>query len=1034
MADSKSAQLQAYKAAASSYQARVQTATTKDEALKLSLSAAENFMGALSLSSSAREKKELKAQCSLLMDVADRIKNVNPWTPLAAMDETTTKNEAIGNWATEVSKFKANSVSDGIASQSNPFVAAENMHPQPIDSPPLDLISATLESSPRLLEGYVNPPPHTFGTLISLSDQHPSPALLDADKEFANPEDLLTATSPHVDARSGVNSGQKLTTDSTTSIHPTVARPQETPSLAPASYIRRLAQPTSSRKLTKKEEIRLWKSSFVNGFKCPPWNKDPLSSEFVLADGEDLFTDVPDLSLSAYQQQFFKGWIRARNALPPSSTFSNDANKTGPSMTASRSIDLVQDAASDCSVVASLCAGIARAEQGHDQLLANLIHPFDKNRGKPVMSSNGKYVVRLNFNGCWRKVVIDDRLPMSHTHRLLHVIDRQNPALLWPALLEKAYLKVRGGYDFPGSDSCSDLWTLTGWLPEQIYLQETNTVSAEVWNRVFKSFSYGDVLVTLGTGKMSTRQERELGLEGQHSYAVLDLKETEHDKLLLIKNPWVEGKGWCGSRPSLGHAPDKNGIGTTGDGVNSQENLHATTFWIGLEQVVQHFESIYLNWNPGLFRHRQDIHFEWTIEEHGVIGDCIVENPQFSFSARKSDVVWLLLCRHFRDASRDVKDESDAFNDGSIRPDSQIYSSGEPLKGYMSIFVCDGKGEQLYIKETYLESSRYVTTPQTLLRWDSKSDSRYTIIIDQDELPASPYTFSLSAFSNSPITLEPATQKYPFQTIAKDVWTKATAGGNPGSLRYFENPQYSVEIRDKSSLAILLTSTNPANLLHVKLVLGHGKRIYGIQRRDILVDSGDHRGGCVFAEFEDIQPGLYTIICSLFDAGQTGDYTLRVDSTSNIVLKQIPRDGAGLRSIKLAEACFGVDVHRVAAPLYVHRLASYTIVARFKRAMSPRSHRGVLARSPLRISVEVGRGPTRTFLVSSESGEYADTATVRSESVNLEPDLNMNGNMWLVLDRLSRPGGPVEEFYEVELYFDVPGKPCSLGVWRNWDD
>lgn len=37
-------------------------------------------------------------------------------------------------------------------------------------------------------------------------------------------------------------------------------------------------------------------------------------------------------------------------------------------MKASRSMDLVQDAATDCSVVASMCAGIARTERGHDQV------------------------------------------------------------------------------------------------------------------------------------------------------------------------------------------------------------------------------------------------------------------------------------------------------------------------------------------------------------------------------------------------------------------------------------------------------------------------------------------------------------------------------------------------------------------------------------------------------------------------------------------------------------------------------------------
>lgn len=79
--------------------------------------------------------------------------------------------------------------------------------------------------------------------------------------------------------------------------------------------------------------------------------------------------------------------------------------------------------------------------------------------------------MRLNFNGTYRRVDIDDRLPVSKTSRFLHVIDRHNPGLLWPALMEKAYLKVRGGYDFPGSNSGTDLWILTGWIPEQLFLQ-----------------------------------------------------------------------------------------------------------------------------------------------------------------------------------------------------------------------------------------------------------------------------------------------------------------------------------------------------------------------------------------------------------------------------------------------------------------------------------------------------------------------------------------------------------------------------------
>jgi len=567
-------------------------------------------------------------------------------------------------------------------------------------------------------------------------------------------------------------------------------------------------------------------------------------------------------------------------------------------------------------------------------------------------------------------------------------------------------------------------------------------VPGQLWSRIYNAFLYGDVLVTAGTGRMSSRQERELGLEGQHSYVVLDMKETDHDRLLLIKNPWVEGKGWKGPRPhaitaldsSTSSGGSKNSLESYHqDSIPTKDRPHPTTFWIGLEQVIQHFESLYLNWNPGLFGHRQDIHFEWAIDAGQSPGGCIVQHPQFIFSAKRTGPVWFLLSRHFRDTPTETKDESDAFNDGSVQPESQVDSSGEHPKGYMSIYVCSGNGERLYIKETYLESSDYVTTPQCLLRWDADANAKYTVVIDQDDLPASLYSFSLSAFSNAAMTLEPAAQKYPRQKTEEGAWTRQSAGGSTSSTRYFENPQYSLEVRERGPLAILLTSKHE-HPLHVKLALGYGKRIYKLQSRDVLADSGNHRVGCVYADIEDLQPGLYTIVCSLFEAGQMGEYTLRVDSTSDVVLKQIPRDGAGLLSMKLAPACFGAHVHKVAAPLLPHRLASYTIVARFLKATSPRSlDLGKLARSPLRFSVELGRGPERKFVIASERGEYTDAATVRSESVNIDPTLNNQGDLFLVLDRLSGPGGPVEEWYEVEIYTDAP-QACSIGVWREWDD
>ena len=225
-----------------------------------------------------------------------------------------------------------------------------------------------------------------------------------------------------------------------------------------------LKAPISSRKLTTRESIVLLESSKLNGSIFPPWAPGSKIDELDIEQPMS-FLDKTHFTFSEIQQQQFACWERLPYVLKARSiSIVVDQAKLG-------FCDLLQDATTDCSVVSSLCAISSRTQQGFSDLYSTMFYPWDHGAQKPRLSESGRYIFKFFFNGSFRRVIIDDRLPISKNERSLFVVDRRDPTNLWPALLEKAYLKVRGGYDFPGSNSGTDLSIMTGWIPEQIFLQ-----------------------------------------------------------------------------------------------------------------------------------------------------------------------------------------------------------------------------------------------------------------------------------------------------------------------------------------------------------------------------------------------------------------------------------------------------------------------------------------------------------------------------------------------------------------------------------
>ncbi|KAF9228468.1 cysteine proteinase [Gyrodon lividus] len=335
----------------------------------------------------------------------------------------------------------------------------------------------------------------------------------------------------------------------------------------------------------------LRKSSTVNNIHYPLWTEVlPLQSQ-----PNTLYSDpVGQPSIPLSTSPHLQGYEWKRLLQDPFSSASTPSSQM--SFQPLTPADIEQNIVNDCSLCASIAVCVQHNQKFKSKLLLSSLMQGDQ---------LGRYDMKALFNGEYRRVriSIDNFLPFDNSGHPIG-ISTSWKAVGWPALIEKAYMKLMGGYDFPGSNSAIDLHVLTGWIPEHIELQSASFERERTWRRLLDEFSKGYCVLTVGTDAKTMRKVEGVKLLPSHNYAVVDVRETEDERWMTLLDSRVP----VTCQPVHSHSEDGERRASSDTDTNSRM---LDMRW---DAICATFEGVYVNWDPALFKSELSFHGVWKPE------------------------------------------------------------------------------------------------------------------------------------------------------------------------------------------------------------------------------------------------------------------------------------------------------------------------------------------------------------------------------------------------------------------------------------
>ncbi|EPT00398.1 hypothetical protein FOMPIDRAFT_1122801, partial [Fomitopsis schrenkii] len=672
----------------------------------------------------------------------------------------------------------------------------------------------------------------------------------------------------------------------------------------------------------------LRKSSLVNGIRFPLWDE-----------GAGINYDTRHPALSPSQLRNSATW----RSLDGGDVFA------GNSLLEPQ--DIVQHIVTDCSVCGSIAVCICHNRRFQSELGSSSLQLVSGGQSAQEPRSN-IYHVRLLFNGAYRRVAIDDKLPTYPDGQLM-CLSTGNKRQVWPSLLEKAYMKFMGGYDFPGS-------ALAGWIPEHVNLKSASSQRERLWNRVAQGFYNGSCMLTLGTGeKVDNMEERSIQLLPAHCYAVIDVFSSPNKREMTILDSWTHT-----SAPPLSEHTS-----------NAQDDT-SHSFNLPWDAVCNIFDGVYISWDPGIFEFEMTHHGTWTagsmpLQNEGTHSSHLQLQLRTGIDQAQqgAEEIWVQLTRHVSDTRR-TSEYISLLVDGDEEP------IGSSLNTNSNALKCE-----------------YTNSIHTLVRYAATRADQVLRIVAAYEGQLEEVGFTVTVYSNSRVSW---IEEIPQSLYSKDVdgaFSLKNAGGHHGHPSFMDNPQYHLRIypaqlsqqrhsvtSSKATTSITLRSSRhlPVN---VSAAWTKGERVTELGDNELAATSGPYGFG-----YAHVTLGDYTLILSAFEPQQQGPFKLRIESQLRFDLTPIPQEGAGMfskvvRGAWTAEtAGGGPSSSRYATnPLYeIQSDLSLPIVARIRLQL-------VDAVPPASINVSVFQQKAPRKLITT-SGPYSDAvAGVATPQVMLQP-------------------------------------------------